>query len=424
MRIIGYGNRKAVDDIIERSGLEFEDIKRVVDAILKDVRENGDVSLFKYTEEFDQFKLSEDNIRIRDDEIKDACSRLDGMVLKALKHAHRNISRFHSRQLEGIEREWSIEVDAGVTVGEKFFPIDSVGCYVPGGLASYPSTVLMGVIPAKIAGVERVVVVSPPPISDAILVACDICGVDEVYGVGGAQAIAALAYGTKSIRKVDKIIGPGNNYVMAAKMMVFGEVGIETPAGPSELLIIADETSNPGFIASDLLAQAEHDPDAQAIVVTDSREIAEEICEEVESQIRDLDRSEILERSLKQSAIILTENQEESIDFVNEYAAEHLLVMTEHPEETLGGIRNAGAIFLGDYSAVAAGDYASGANHILPTGGAARFSCGLGVRDFLRSASVQKISRQGLSSLRETIGVIAEAEGLIAHKKSVERRFL
>jgi len=304
--------------------------------------------------------------------------------LSAIRHAHKNIEKFHREQFKQIKKSWKIET---------------------------------------VANVERIVVVSPPPISPAVLVACDLCGVNEIYRVGGAQAIAALAYGTESVRRVDKIIGPGNRYVMAAKLLVFGIVTIDMPAGPSEVLIIADSEANPRFIAADILAQAEHDPDAQCILVTDSKEIADEVDNEIKNQIEDLKRREVITQSLENSYLILTRDMNEAIEFSNLYAPEHLEIMTKNPEEIAEKIKNAGAIFLGNYSPVPAGDYASGGNHVLPTGGTARFSSELGVRDFLRCYSIQKISKAGLSRLRKTIETLAEVETLDAHSNAVKKRF-
>jgi len=277
-----------------------------------------------------------------------------------------------------------------------------VGCYVPGGRAPYPSTVLMTALPARIAGVGRIVVCSPPEVSDGILAACKIAGVDEVYRVGGAQAIAALAYGTETIKPVNKIIGPGNVYVMAAKMLVYGKVGIDNPAGPSEILIIADKSAKPQFIQADLLAQEEHDPDAQAVVVTDSKKLAD---------------------GINNSTVVLTKTISECIEFANDYAPEHLEIMCRNPEKVSQKIRNAGAIFLGDYSPVAAGDYCSGGNHVLPTAGAAKFSSRLGVDDFLRKVSVQNLSKEGLERLKNSIEKLSDAEGFKAHRDSVRARF-
>jgi len=422
MRIVNYENKREIERVIERS-LDLESVFDIVRPILRDVKENGDSALIEYTKRFDNFDLISENIKISENEIMDAYSNVSDPFLSAIRHAHKNIEKFHREQFKQIKKSWKIETEKGISITEKIAAIESIGAYVPGGIASYPSTVLMTCIPAKIANVERIVVVSPPPISPAVLVACDLCGVNEIYRVGGAQAIAALAYGTESVRRVDKIIGPGNRYVMAAKLLVFGIVTIDMPAGPSEVLIIADSEANPRFIAADILAQAEHDPDAQCILVTDSKEIADEVDNEIKNQIEDLKRREVITQSLENSYLILTRDMNEAIEFSNLYAPEHLEIMTKNPEEIAEKIKNAGAIFLGNYSPVPAGDYASGGNHVLPTGGTARFSSELGVRDFLRCYSIQKISKAGLSRLRKTIETLAEVETLDAHSNAVKKRF-
>jgi len=422
MRIVNYENKREIERVIERS-LDLESVFDIVRPILRDVKENGDSALIEYTKRFDNFDLISENIKISENEIMDAYSNVSDPFLSAIRHAHKNIEKFHREQFKQIKKSWKIETGKGISITEKIAAIESIGAYVPGGIASYPSTVLMTCIPAKIANVERIVVVSPPPISPAVLVACDLCGVNEIYRVGGAQAIAALAYGTESVRRVDKIIGPGNRYVMAAKLLVFGIVTIDMPAGPSEVLIIADSEANPRFIAADILAQAEHDPDAQCILVTDSKEIADEVDNEIKNQIEDLKRREVITQSLENSYLILTRDMNEAIEFSNLYAPEHLEIMTKNPEEIAEKIKNAGAIFLGNYSPVPAGDYASGGNHVLPTGGTARFSSELGVRDFLRCYSIQKISKAGLSRLRKTIETLAEVETLDAHSNAVKKRF-
>lgn len=422
MRLVNYENKKEIGKVIERS-LDLGSIFDMVRPILRDVKENGDSALIEYTKKFDNFDLTSENMKISENKIKEAYSNVSDPFLSAIKHAHRNIEKFHREQFKQIKKSWKIEIEKGVSITEKIAAIESIGAYVPGGIASYPSTVLMTCVPAKLANVERIVVVSPPPISPAVLVACDLCEVNEIYQMGGAQAIAALAYGTESVRRVDKIIGPGNKYVMAAKLLVFGIVAIDMPAGPSEVLIIADSEANPRFIAADILAQAEHDPDAQCILVTDSKEIADGVDKEIENQIRDLKRREVITQSLESSYLVLTRDMNEAIEFSKLYAPEHLEIMTQNPEKIAEKIKNAGTIFLGNYSPVSAGDYASGGNHVLPTGGAARFSSELGVRDFLKGHSIQKISKEGLSILRETIETLAEAEALDAHSKAVKKRF-
>jgi len=402
MSVIDYGDKEEVQKLLSRSAMGLENAVETVKPILDDVRDGGDYALSTYTKKFDEFDLNLDNIRISPKEIDAAYSRADKGLIKALKHAKSNIEKFHREQLRQISEGWKTEVERGVSISEKTVPMDSVGCYVPGGRAPYPSTVLMTALPARIAGVERIAVCSPPKISDGILAACKIAGVDEVYRVGGAQAIAALAYGTETINPVSKIIGPGNVYVMAAKMLVYGKVDIDGPAGPSEILIIADKSANPEFIQADLLAQAEHDPDAQAMVVTDSKKLAD---------------------GINNSTVVLTKTISECIEFANDYAPEHLEIMCRNPKKVSQKVRNAGAIFLGDYSPVAAGDYCSGGNHVLPTAGTAKFSSRLGVDDFLKKVSVQNLSREGLERLRTSIEKLSDAEGFKAHRDSVKVRF-
>lgn len=424
MEILRYSEENASEfrALVERESVGLDDAMESVKPIISQVKSKGDSALYVLTRKLDKYSLSSENIRVSDSEIRKAYSLIDKRLVKALQDAASNIGRYHAEQYEKIEKNWKTQISDGVQIEEKIISLNRVGCYIPGGRASYPSTVLMTTLPAKAAGVGEIILVSPPPISDAVLVAADICGVNEIYRVGGAQAIAALTYGTESIPKVDKIIGPGNKYVLAAKMLVYGQVDIDMPAGPSEVLVIADESANPKYIAADVLAQAEHDPSAQSIVVTNSEKIAETVQEEVDKQLKDLRRKE-LSRSLKNSAIILTRDLKECFEFANLYAPEHLEIQTKNPQDTVKEIRNAGTVFIGPYSPVAAGDYASGANHVLPTGGAARFSSELSVRDFLRNMSIQQLTQEGLSGLRHIICKIAEAEGFIAHKKSIEKRF-
>lgn len=408
MDVIRYPREVAkAKNLIERKTPNSSKVSSVVGEILDNVSKNGNPALFNYTKKFDNFNLTKKNLRVSKAEIKNAYKKADKNLIKALKHACKNIKKFHSEQFKKINKKWNVKIDDGIVIGEKISAIDSVGCYIPGGRASYPSTVLMTCVPAKVAGVGRVVIASPPPISDAILVAAEICGVDEIYRVGGAQAIASLAYGTETIKKVSKIIGPGNKYVMAAKNSVYGVVDVDMPAGPSEILIIADESANPKFIRADLLAQAEHDPDARCVLVTNSPKLPKKI------KIK----------NKKNIACVLVKNLNDAVKFANEYAPEHLEILTKNPEKIEGKIKNAGAIFIGSYAPVAAGDYCSGGNHVLPTSGAAKFASQLSVRDFIKSSSVQKIDKKGLEKLRETIEKLADAEGLKEHKKSVSVRF-
>lgn len=419
MKALEYG-KDDLTAVINRQGLDYSEILDYVKDIVDSIRNGGDRALVEHTLKFDKTELK--SIRVPHEELKKACGRLSPKVLKALKAAHRNITRLHKRQYALIRMEWKCKVSDGVFVGERMTPIESVGCYVPGGRAAYPSTVLMTCVPAKIAGIKRIAVISPPPIPDAVLAACKVAGVDEIYSVGGAQAIAALAYGTESIKPVAKIVGPGNKYVTAAKMLVFGTVDIDMPAGPSEVLIIADDSANPKFIASDILAQAEHDPNAHCVLVTNSEKLVKDVQKAVYEGALSSEKKDILTQSLANFTAVKTKTISESIAFANQYAPEHLEIHTRQAEKDSKKIRNAGAVFIGPYSPVAAGDYASGGNHVLPTGGAARFSSQLSVRDFMKSTSVQNITKAGLKKLAPTIMTIAQAEGLSEHKKSIEKR--
>lgn len=391
--------------IVNRSRAKIKKVTPDVLKIVEDVRKNGDPALIKYTKKFDGVEISD--FRVAKDEITEAKKGVREDVLKALGNAKKNIETFHKKQKKG---GWSYR-RGSARLGQVVRSIDSVGCYVPGGKAAYPSTVLMAVVPAKVAGVKRIVVVTPPQkdgrVNSAVLAACEVAGVDEVYKVGGAQAIAALAFGTKSIAKVDKIIGPGNVYVTAAKSLVSQEVAIDLPAGPSEVLIIADGSANAEFIAFDLMAQKEHDADASCVLVTTSKDLANA----VKKKTQKID-----------GAIILADSIEDAVNFSNEYAPEHLQIMTKQSGKVVKKIKNAGSVFLGNYTPVACGDYASGTNHILPTGGFARACSGLGVSDFTKVISVQEFDKTALKNLSRTIITLSEVEGLKAHAKSVKKR--
>ena len=421
MEILKY-DKETVDDLIKRSQADVNEVLNIVSDILKDVNENKDEAVKRYTAKFDKAEL--DDLQVCEDEIKEAYDNLDKTLIEALERASLNIEKFHKAQ---IPKEWSMEVDDGITAGQIIRPINSVGCYIPGGRAAYPSSILMEVIPAKIAGVERIVCCTPPgadgKIMDAILVAADLAGADEIYKCGGAQAIAAMAYGTESIEKVEKIVGPGNVFVTGAKKLVYGEVDIEFPAGPSEVLILCDETAIPEYLAHDFLSQAEHDPEASCFLVTDSEDIAKNSKVLIEKFAKEAKRSEIIEESLeKHGHIILCENMEEAIDFTNVYAPEHLIISTEDDNAVLDKIKNAGSIFLGKYSPVAAGDYGSGTNHVLPTSGGAKMYSGLSTESFIKKPTVQTITKEGIEKLSKTIIPIAEYEGFYAHANSVKVR--
>ena len=411
-----------INETIKRSEQDVNNVLNTVNEILNNILGNGDESLKYYTEKFDNVLI--DDLKVSDEEIKKAYNTLYDALLTALKQAAENIRKFHEKQ---IPEEWEIEVNPGIVAGQIVRPLNSVGCYIPGGRAAYPSSILMTVIPAKIAGVKRIVCVTPPQkdgeILDAILVAADIAGADEIYKAGGAQAIGALAYGTQSIPKVDKIVGPGNIFVTAAKKLVYGEVDIEFPAGPSEVLILADSTSNPEFLATDILAQAEHDPNASCFLVTNDENLALKTDEYVKEFSEKAVRHEIIEESLaKNGKIIITDTMEEAVHITNEYAPEHLIISTENNAEILKDINNAGSIFLGLYSPVAAGDYGSGTNHVLPTGGGAKMYSGLSTEAFIKKPTVQTITKEGLNELSKISVPIAEYEGFFAHANSFKIR--
>ncbi|MFZ3590163.1 histidinol dehydrogenase [Bacillus sp. DJP31] len=390
--------------------------------IITEVRKNGDAALFSLTEKFDRVAL--DQLRVTDTEIQEAYQDLDEQLLPIIREAASNIKDYHQRQ----KREsWITTSENGTILGQKMTALDSVGMYVPGGLAAYPSSVLMNVIPALVAGVKRIVMVSPPlengNLPAGVLVAANELGIREIYKVGGAQAIAALAYGTESIEKVDKIVGPGNIYVALAKREVFGHVSIDMIAGPSEIVILADETARPVEVAADLLSQAEHDERASSVLVTTSMTLAEQVKEEVYKQLETLPRKEIARVSIDTyGAIYVTDTLNAAIDLVNELAPEHLEVITESPMDLLGRIRHAGAIFLGRYSSEPIGDYFAGPNHVLPTNGTARFSSPLNVDDFMKKSSIIFYSEQAMKENGHKVAAFARLEGLEAHARAVEYR--
>lgn len=399
-----------------------EEQRRAVQAIIDDVRTNGDIALKKYTEQFD--KVAIDDFLVSKEEIDAAYRDINNELLHVLREAAANIRDYHERQ----KREsWIMTKEDGTMLGQKVTPLDAVGLYVPGGTAAYPSSVLMNVIPAQVAGVKRIVIVSPPTkqgtLPAGVLVAAHELGVKEIYKVGGAQAIAALAYGTETIQPVDKIFGPGNIYVALAKREVFGQVAIDMIAGPSEIVVLADETAKANEIAADLLSQAEHDERASSILVTPSLKLAHEVANEVQKQLETLPRQAIAAASMEQyGAIYVTDTLEEAIAVVNELAPEHLEVMTAEPLLVLGQIRHAGAIFLGRFSSEPVGDYFAGPNHVLPTNGTARFSSGLSVDEFVKKSSIIFYSEQALKENGRKIAAFARAEGLEAHARAIEAR--
>jgi histidinol dehydrogenase len=401
----------------------LEEVLPQTSEILAEVGSKGDLALFNYTEKFDKVKL--DRLRVSDEEIQAGLKAVDAKVLAALEQAAESIFAFHDEQRE--KDLWFTEISPGVMVGQKTVPLDSVGAYIPGGRAAYPSSALMSIIPAKVAGVPRIAACTPPGIDGSvpplILAACQLAGADEIYKLGGAQAIAAMAFGTASIPRVNKIVGPGNVYVTAAKMLVRGTVEIDFPAGPSEVLILADRSASPGIIAADMIAQAEHDPRSLSVLVSWDELLANAVAEEVKLQAGSASRADIVEESLEHSAILIAGSPEEAVDFCNAFAPEHLEIMTADPLGVFKSIKHAGSVFLGTYTPVAAGDYASGTNHILPTSGYARSFSGLNVEHFCKKMTVQMISEEGLRTLEDTITTLAEAEGLSAHAQSVRKRF-
>jgi len=401
----------------ERASGTRRNIEERVRAILNDVRMNGDKAVFKYTKTYDYKNVK--SLRIDSKEVSAHAAQAEIRVVQALKQSAKRIRAFHKRQKY---TSWSFS-ENGAQLGQFVRPLERVGVYIPGGTASYPSTVLMNVIPAQVAGVKEIALCAPTPKGDMnpyVMAAIKLLGVKEVYSIGGAQAIGALAYGTKSIKKVDKIVGPGNIYVAAAKRMVFGDVDIDMIAGPSEILIIADGSANPVFIAADLLSQAEHDEFSSVLLITPSTKLADAVKRKLESQIRNLTRRGIAERSLESyGAIIITKTLKEAAELSNAIAPEHLEIMTKEPGKVLPMIKNAGAIFLGEWTPEALGDYAAGPNHTLPTAGTARFSSPLGVYDFVKRSSLLKFSREGFSRLSETVRTIASVEGLEAHVNSI-----
>nr|WP_182027633.1 histidinol dehydrogenase [Vibrio parahaemolyticus] len=409
------------DAILERPAIaEGANITAAVADVIAKVRTQGDAALLELTEKFDRVKP--ELIRVPSKEINAASERLSAEMKQALEQAYSNIAKFHKAQKP---QPIKVETQPGVMCEQVTRPIQKVGLYIPGGSAPLPSTVLMLGVPAKIAGCRKVVLCSPPPIADEILYVAKLCGIDEVYNVGGGQAVAAMAYGTKSVSKVDKIFGPGNAYVTEAKRQVsndFRGAAIDMPAGPSEVLVIADETADPDFIAADLLSQAEHGPDSQVVLVTPSPIVADQVTDAVQRQLKALSRADIAQKALASSLIIISESITQAVSISNYYGPEHLIVQTKNPRELLPLLDNAGSIFLGDWSPESAGDYASGTNHVLPTYGYTRTYSSLGLADFSKRMTVQELSAEGLQNLAPTVVTMAEAEGLDAHKRAVTIR--
>ncbi|HJA94306.1 MAG TPA: histidinol dehydrogenase [Candidatus Eisenbergiella merdipullorum] len=417
--------RNLLDHLLKRSPNNYGQYESVVADIIANVRSQGDEAVFSYTKKFDHCEITAKNVRVTETEIEEACREVGGEFLKVMEKSAANIRRFHEKQKR---TGWFETSPDGSILGMRMLPIASAGVYVPGGKAAYPSSVLMNVIPAKVAGVERIVMVTPPgpdgKVNAGTLAAASVAGVDEIYKAGGAQAIAALAFGTESIPKVDKITGPGNIFVALAKKACFGYVSIDSIAGPSEILVIADETANPCYVAADLLSQAEHDELASAILITTSRKLAGKVSEKIEDFLSELSRREIIRKSLDNYGyILIAPDLDAAVETANEIASEHLEILTADPFSVMTKIKNAGAIFLGEYSSEPLGDYFAGPNHVLPTNGTARFFSPLNVDDFMKKTSLISYSREALEAAHTDIELFAEREGLTAHANSIRVRF-
>lgn len=416
--------KNILEDLLKRSPNSYGEFEGKVNDIIENVRANKDVALFDYTKKFDGADIHADNILVTEEEIREAYEQVDATLLDVIRKALVNIRKYHEKQ---CQQSWFTSED-GIILGQKVTPLEKVGVYVPGGKAVYPSSVLMNVLPAKVAGVDRIIMCTPPgkdgKVYPSTLVAAKEAGVDEIYKAGGAQAVAAMAFGTESIPKVDKIVGPGNIYVALAKKAVFGHVSIDSIAGPSEILVLADETANPRYVAADLLSQAEHDEMASAILITTSRDVAQKVSEEVDGFVKKLSRSEIIRKSLDNYGYILVaDNMDDAIDAVNEIASEHMEIVTKDPFALMTRIRNAGAIFVGEYSSEPLGDYFAGPNHVLPTNGTAKFFSALSVDDFIKKSSIISYSKEALEKVHKDIETFAECEQLTAHANSIKVRF-
>ncbi len=425
IRLDEQSRKNLLEDLLKRDPNNYTSYETTVQAIVEDVRSRRDQAVFAYTENFDKVRLDASSIRVTDREIEEAYAQVDPELLTVMRHSMENIRRYHEKQKRN---SWFESKPDGTILGQKVTPLASVGVYVPGGKAAYPSSVLMNIIPAEVAGVSRIVMVTPPgrdgKVNPVTLVAAHLAGATEVYKVGGAQAVAALAFGTESIPRVDKIVGPGNIFVALAKKAVYGHVSIDSIAGPSEILVLADDSANPRYVAADLLSQAEHDELASAILVTTSMDLAHKVSAEVDGFVKTLSRREILEKSLENYGYILVaDSMADAISVANEIASEHLEIVTRNPFEVMTKIRNAGAIFLGEYSSEPLGDYFAGPNHVLPTNGTARFFSPLGVDDYIKKSSIIYYSREALEAVHGEIERFAEAEHLTAHANSIRVRF-
>ena len=428
MRVLELNEKtkqELLKNLLNRNPGSYGSYESTVNEIIENVKANKDKALFDYTLKFDKCEINSDNIRVTKEEIDEAIKSLDPEFIEVMKKSAENIRVFHEKQKRNT---WIDTKDDGSILGQRILPIEISGVYVPGGTAAYPSSVLMNVMPAKVAGVERIIMCTPPrkdgKVNPGTLAAASIAGVTEIYKVGGAQAIAAMAFGTESVPKVDKITGPGNIFVALAKKACFGYVSIDSIAGPSEILVLADETANPRFVAADLLSQAEHDVLASAILITTSRKLADEVSTEIDGFLKKLERADIISKSLDNYGyIFVADNMSDAIDATNAVASEHLEIITENPFETMTKVKNAGAIFLGSYSSEPLGDYFAGPNHILPTNGTARFFSPLNVDDFMKKTSIVSYSKDALEKVHKDIELFAKKEGLTAHANSIAVRF-
>lgn len=424
LKLTKDSKQNILENLLKRSPNNYTEYESSVNEIINNVRENRDKAIFDYTKKFDKADIDASNIRVTKEEIQDAYDKVDEKLLAVIRKSLVNIKKYHEKQLQN---SWFTSED-GIILGQKVTALKKAGVYVPGGKAVYPSSVLMNVLPAKVAGVDKIVMCTPPgadgKVYPSTLVAANEAGVDEIYKVGGAQAIAAMAFGTESVPKVDKIVGPGNIFVALAKKAVFGYVSIDSIAGPSEILVLADETANPRYVAADLLSQAEHDEMASAILITTSKELAEKVSDEVEGFVKVLSRKEIIQKSLDNYGYILVaDNMDDAIDAVNEIASEHMEIVTKDPFTVMTRIRNAGAIFIGEYSSEPLGDYFAGPNHVLPTNGTAKFFSALSVDDFIKKSSIISYSREALEKVHTDIEQFAQCEQLTAHANSIKVRF-
>lgn len=424
LKLTEDARKDILQNLLKRSPNNYGEFEGRVNAIIEEVRNNRDQAVFNYTKQFDGADINAGNILVTEEEIAEAYEQVDTTLLAVIRKSLVNIKKYHEKQ---VQNSWFTTED-GIILGQKVTALATVGVYVPGGKAVYPSSVLMNVLPAKVAGVDRIVMCTPPgkdgKVYPSTLVAAKEAGVDEIYKVGGAQAIAAMAFGTESVPKIDKIVGPGNIYVALAKKAVFGYVSIDSIAGPSEILVLADETANPRYVAADLLSQAEHDEMASAILITTSPKLAEEVSAEIDQFVAELSRKEIIQKSLDNYGYILVaDNMEEAIDTVNAIASEHMEIVTADPFHVMTKIRNAGAIFIGEYSSEPLGDYFAGPNHVLPTNGTAKFFSALSVDDFIKKSSIISYSREALEKVHKDIEQFAECEKLTAHANSIRVRF-